>query len=121
MPNNKRVVLFVPLLKKVVNSKIYDKLAREVHAVVFDLEDAVPLQKKDEARKIACEVMQKFAPLNSNIFVRVNNNEMLEADLLAIDASVAKGIVLPKIRARADFEKLISLIQNKMKLHNYKM
>lgn len=121
MAGNKHVVLMVPIGEKTMRSKAYHKLATEVHAVLFDLEDAVPDGEKARARQLLPDVVKNFASLNPNLYVRVNNSELLEAELEAVDSSPATGILMPKVTSKADIERLEALIKTRMKNHHYKM
>jgi citrate lyase subunit beta/citryl-CoA lyase len=73
-------------------------------ALIFDLEDAVPLSKKDEARKLVGQALTELAETRTYIFVRVNpwrSGHLLD-DILAVVGRGLKGIVLPKVDGPAD-------------------
>jgi citrate lyase subunit beta/citryl-CoA lyase len=67
-------------------------------ALIFDLEDAVPLDRKVEARGSIATELQHAAALSAKIFVRVNRfgSPFLDDDLRAAVRSQVYGIVLPK-------------------------
>lgn len=68
--------------------------------IVFDLEDSVPADKKDEARKL---VREYASPLDA---VRVNRGAELAADLAAISDSNCRTLMLPKCEGYGDVENL---------------
>jgi citrate lyase subunit beta / citryl-CoA lyase len=63
-------------------------------AVIFDLEDAVPLASKADARANIAQVQDRPVPL----FVRTNggDTEFLWDDVVAVGRAGADGLVLPK-------------------------
>ncbi|GAC1686723.1 MAG: aldolase/citrate lyase family protein [Candidatus Acidiferrum sp.] len=67
-------------------------------AFIYDLEDAVPLDKKLEARDMLAEELQQTAGLPAKIFVRVNRfgTSFFKDDLRAAVRPGVYGIVLPK-------------------------
>ena len=66
-------------------------------ALVFDLEDSVPVSEKPKARELAREFIGKLGATN-NIYVRVNAapTGMLEGDLEAVAVGGLSGIWLAK-------------------------
>lgn len=80
-------------------SKALDSVA---DAVVLDLEDAVPLDRKAAARTAVAEVLG--SPPDKPVFVRVNapSSGMLEADLAAVVSPHLAGIRLPKTESAAE-------------------
>lgn len=67
--------------------------------VILDLEDAVPAGLKDEARGAAVEAAR--AGMGKPVAIRVNGEESRchAADVLAVRASAADFVVLPKVEA----------------------
>jgi citrate lyase subunit beta/citryl-CoA lyase len=94
-----RSLLFVPADSE-------RKLARaggaDADAVILDLEDSVPPDRKTAARGLAREYLQNHS--GQPVWVRVNDlvsGELLR-DLAALTAVRPEGIVLPKIRGPED-------------------
>ena len=93
------------------SEKILGKAEKvKADAVIFDLEDAVSLDNKEQARGLVAE---KLASLDSaaspakKYFVRVNalNTGLLEEDLSAVISNKLTGIMLPKTEEAADVQK----------------
>lgn len=78
-------------------SKFVDKAAASgADAVMLDMEDAVAPDKKEEARQAAAEAVKKASEGGMTVFVRVNNSELLEGDLMSALCPDLYGYVLPK-------------------------
>jgi len=75
-------------------------------ALILDLEDAVALPAKAEARRHVAEFIRGVA--GSNIWVRVNPLESpeCERDLDAVVGERPRGIVLPKAEGGHDVDEL---------------
>jgi citrate lyase subunit beta / citryl-CoA lyase len=70
---------------------------RGADAIMLDMEDAVPLEEKDAARRLIRDSLPAVARGGAEVFVRVNNDTAMLA--LDLDASVhpgLDGICLPK-------------------------
>jgi len=67
-------------------------------ALIYDLEDAVPIPGKVEARRLLTEELTSFINPRPKIFVRVNGigSPFVEDDLRACVRREVAGIVLPK-------------------------
>jgi citrate lyase subunit beta/citryl-CoA lyase len=67
-------------------------------AVVLDLEDAVAVARKSQARSDVCEALGGF-PADMDVMVRVNGADSgrLEADLEAVGAAGARAVIVPKV------------------------
>ena len=67
-------------------------------ALIFDLEDRVPMDRKAEARSITREYIERLKT-NSVIYVRVNSlaSGMLREDLEAVAIDGLEGIRIPKV------------------------
>ena len=87
------------------------KLGRSgADAVVVDLEDAVPVAAKDEARgELSKLVGSVCGPL---VFVRVNGPETgwFDEDVAAVAPLSVAGIVIPKTESTADLERARALL-----------
>ena len=90
-----RSYLFAPGHNEKLLSKVFDAGA---DAVMLDLEDAVPLDHKDTARRLVTEVL-----VDHPAWVRVNaaGTDLCAADLEAVGA-VAHGIRIPKTESPDD-------------------
>lgn len=105
-----RSLLFVPAY----NVKFLDSaLRRNADALIFDLEDSVPLEYKSKAREILNEYLKREELKNKKVFIRLNSIESgeLSDDLdVCIDKNV-NGFMVPKIYTSEDidyYDKLIS-------------
>lgn len=80
-------------------------------ALVFDLEDAVPLAEKPKARELAREFIGKLGH-TALIYVRVNAYQtgMLEDDLDAVVTRGLASIRLPKAESAQDIRKIDALL-----------
>jgi citrate lyase subunit beta/citryl-CoA lyase len=88
--------LFVPANRP---DRFAKSLATRAHAVIVDLEDAVPLSEKDVARDaIRLELMPWLQKCPERIVVRVNacGTPFLEDDLRLMDELGIQHIMLPK-------------------------
>ena len=91
-----RTYLYVPGYDE---RKIEKSLASEADAVVLDLEDAVALNRKDEARETVVRVLRSGP--GKPVFVRVNavGTELAAADIDAVIGRHLAGLRLPKIQS----------------------
>lgn len=83
-------------------NRIRKALSSEADAVVLDLEDAVPQDRKGEAREVVAKTLGSVP--GKPVFVRVNSrsSEMLEEDLRTILSPHLSGIRLPKTESAAE-------------------
>jgi crotonobetainyl-CoA:carnitine CoA-transferase CaiB-like acyl-CoA transferase/citrate lyase beta subunit len=91
-----------------------DKLPSiEADAVIIDLEDAVAVTSKGEARQNAADAISRFGS-SSEIHVRVNSlaTEWFVEDLEAIVNSGLAGIVVPKVESPHDLKLLDSILEH---------
>jgi citrate lyase subunit beta/citryl-CoA lyase len=102
-----RSLLFVPADSE---RKIARALASEADVVILDLEDSVALPQKDEARRLAAEVLQQRG--GKKLFVRINSlsSGLADDDIEACMHGRPDGIVLPKTRSGSDVLRLAGLI-----------
>ncbi|WP_223592713.1 HpcH/HpaI aldolase/citrate lyase family protein [Neobacillus bataviensis] len=90
----KRSYLFVPA----TSTRMYEKaLASEADCVIFDLEDAVALSEKQEARERAKVFLENNQP-EKDVLIRINdvNTPFWREDLEAAIVAGASGVVVPK-------------------------
>lgn len=92
-----RTWLFAPGTDRRKTGKALDSQA---DAVILDLEDAVPLSDKAQARQTVREVLSEVTP-ERQVWVRVNDlaTGMTADDLSAVCTGGLAGIFLPKIEA----------------------
>jgi len=76
--------------------KLEKAVARGADAVIADLEDAVPLDRKDAARETVCAFLRARDAKGPQVWVRVNGGALLEEDVLAVAKTGPDGISLPK-------------------------
>ncbi|MDR1246213.1 MAG: CoA ester lyase [Clostridiales Family XIII bacterium] len=103
---------------KVIRSNLYipannpvlvDKCAKyPADNVTFDIEDAVPPQEKQNARKMAAANLEKAGSNGAEVYVRVNgwHTEYTHDDLEAVVLPGLDGITLPKTRNIDDVKRL---------------
>lgn len=92
-----RTLLFIPGNKPKWMSNI-DLLSAD--AVILDLEDSVPAEEKEEARKNVASIIDQFArSVKPDLFVRINRNDNIfdEKDIETVIRFGIDGIVLPKV------------------------
>ena len=80
-------------------------------ALVFDLEDSVPVAEKPKARALAREFIERHKT-NSTLYVRVNavQTGMLREDLEAIAIDGLAGIKLPKAESAEDIRTVDAML-----------
>ena len=100
-----RSLLFVPGDRP---DRMEKALASGADALILDLEDAVALSRKAEARAAVVAFLEK--PRTLPLFVRVNplDSGMIDADLAAVLPGRPDGIVLPKAEGAASLKALDS-------------
>jgi citrate lyase subunit beta / citryl-CoA lyase len=98
-----RSLIFVPGN----NKRFVDKAkALQADIICFDLEDSVPLNEKDVARKIIAEALTWRTQYKSSIYVRINS---LDSDLWLLDLKELirngiDGVVVPKVNDQVQFK-----------------
>ena len=93
-----RTALFVPGTRP---DRVDKALATQADAVIIDLEDAVPLEQKEAARKNAAAKLQEHA--NRALIVRSNtlDSELFAGDLEAVVAAGGRALLVPKMETAA--------------------
>lgn len=73
-------------------------------ALILDLEDSVPPEEKDDARRQVRKALEELGPTGQTLFVRVNRLEtgLTGDDLEAVTSPYLYGVVLPKVESPAD-------------------
>jgi len=91
-----RSVLFIPATSTHLLAKA---VQRGADAIVFDLEDAVPADRKQQARDALADAVDSIGGALP-VFVRVNAEpDILLADLPALPLARIAGIMLPKVES----------------------
>ncbi|GCD96986.1 HpcH/HpaI aldolase/citrate lyase family protein [Embleya hyalina] len=96
-----RSMLFVPGHKPPWVAKA---LRSGAHALILDLEDAVPESAKDRAREAVSDVIRHLGWGRVGVFVRVNalDTEHFAKDVAAVVHPGLTGLLLPKVDGRDD-------------------
>jgi len=105
-----RSMLFVPGN----NSKMVSKAASlPADAIIFDLEDAVPLADKGTARNMVRDAIKTGLTSGASIFVRINafTTGLTAEDLSYIVIDGLDGVLLAKAETGADIIKLDSMLK----------
>lgn len=103
-----RTMLFVPGHRE---SMLAKAASSEADAVVFDLEDSVPVNERENARRLVSAVIAGWTD-GPRLFVRINAPRfaMLDADLDVVRVRTDVGVVVPKVDRPAElagmFERL---------------
>jgi citrate lyase subunit beta/citryl-CoA lyase len=91
-----RSLIFVP-----GNNLRFVEKAKSLQAdiVCLDLEDSVPANEKDSARKIVAEAVSRSQEYSGQLYVRTNSPEsgLVNADLSAAVRKGLEGVVVPKV------------------------
>lgn len=104
-----RSMLFVPAY----NEKFMEKAkVCDTDAIIFDLEDAVPKTKKEEARQVLKGYLEQGGFQGKQLFLRVNElgTDDLKEDLKLVKAQWLDGIVVPKINNISDIKVFSNLL-----------
>ncbi|HET9371201.1 MAG TPA: CoA ester lyase [Vicinamibacterales bacterium] len=99
-----RSVLFVPGAR---SDRFAKALAAGADVVIFDLEDAVAVERKLEARRAVADFLANRPTARSRLFVRVNatGSAWIDGDVEAAAALDAiSGVVLPKVETARQIE-----------------
>lgn len=106
-----RSVLYIPGS----NARALDK-ARSLpaDAIIFDLEDAVAPEAKDEARALLREELDKGGYGNRAKLVRINGFDTIwnNADIQSFRNAEIDGILLPKVNSALDIETLADMMSD---------
>lgn len=92
--------------------KIEKAIAGPADRVILDLEDAVALEAKPEARRLVAEGLAEAGEGRDRIWVRINplGGGLAEEDLAAVMPAQPGGIMLPKSESGADLFTLDALM-----------
>lgn len=114
-----RSFLFVPADSP---RKLEKSLGTGADALIFDLEDAVSLARKEDGRSILADFLAQVrdsGAVTPQLFVRVNalDTGMTLADLAAVMPYRPAGVALPKCRGARDLELLSTYLDVFEHLH----
>lgn len=107
-----RSLLFAPGSSERMMAKAAGGAAGAADAVIFDLEDAVHPDSKDEARALVAAALGSIPRGGPKLYVRVNplDGAWCRGDLDAVMPLRPDGIMLPKVSGPQDLERLAQLI-----------
>lgn len=109
----KRTWMFVPGHRQ----RMIDKaLGLSSDAIILDIEDGVPPDEKDNARKLIAEALGRKPQANAPTrFVRVNaiGHERMEHDLQDVIRPGVDGLVLPKVETLEEVQKAAQMVQQR--------
>lgn len=104
-----RSLLYVPGSNPRFIEKAY---ARGADAIIIDLEDAVIVSMKTEAREALAQSVPLAGKAGAPVFVRVNNtDERLLADAEAACRAGAFGLYIPKVESAALLQRLAAHLE----------
>jgi citrate lyase subunit beta/citryl-CoA lyase len=102
--------------------KIERALGAGADAIIFDLEDSVSLERKDEARRLTLLVLQETGrPAEGpRLYVRINAlaTPFCDGDLDAVVTGAPDGVMLPKAGGGADIALLDARLSVREALHD---
>lgn len=118
----KRSYLFVPA----TSTKMIEKaLGSEADCVILDLEDAVAISEKQEARERAKNYLQNNQP-SKQVFIRINDftTQFWREDLEAAIEAGASGVIVPKAESAINMKliceiALVSLERQNKDTHSF--
>jgi len=103
-----RSLLFIPAVSTGMLAKAHE---RGADALIIDLEDSVPPERKAEARPMAAAALQTLAGRGMPLLVRVNNDPALwREDIAALPDGLVTAIMLPKVASRAAVDALATAL-----------
>jgi citrate lyase subunit beta/citryl-CoA lyase len=111
-----RTLIFVP-----GNSARFVEKAKTLAAdiVCFDLEDSVPANEKDAARKTIAGALARRQEYQRPLYVRTNSPEsgLVPADLKAVVRKGIDGLVIPKVSDAGEIKKIVKMVAALEKKH----
>jgi len=105
-----RSLLFVPAHD---SAMIQKAVKTETDAIILDLEDAVPADQKEEARRTITKMAEHGLFDDVVTFCRTNalDTEYIFADLMDVASGAIDGFLCPKITNESDVRIFISLLE----------
>lgn len=119
MSKNDRMLLRSFMFLPAHNSRFIDKaLESEADAIILDMEDAVPISKKEEARAIIIEYSNKGLLNQKKVFIRINHigTRAFVDDISQLIIPGVYGLMPSKIQNAEDIvfiDKLLSFFEIK--------
>jgi citrate lyase subunit beta/citryl-CoA lyase len=107
-----RSYLFAPGNNEKILGKVFTAGA---DAVVLDLEDAVPLSEKAQARAMVAKVLDdRTSETTPPIYVRINGLDtgLWQDDLAAVVGPGLKGIRIPKLESADEVNRVVSVLES---------
>ncbi|WP_418318323.1 HpcH/HpaI aldolase/citrate lyase family protein [Piscinibacter sakaiensis] len=102
-----RSLLFVPATSPHLLAKAGQ---RGADALIVDLEDSVPIDRKVDARVMAAAAIEQLAG-QVPVLVRVNSEpDLLRADVDALPLAKVQGVLLPKVESAAQVVGLMEIL-----------
>lgn len=98
--------LFVPANR---TERFEKALATETHAVIIDLEDAVPVELKVSARNELAQWLNDHPQHQVMIRVNASQTEWFQADIELVKYSNVSAIVLPKTESNAEIDAVLQV------------
>lgn len=108
---SRRTMLYVPAHIK----KHLDKAqSLSADSIIFDLQESVPLSKKDLGRELVAQVIANNNFGNSEKIIRVNplNNEIGLKDIQAVAKLDVDAILFPRIESAGDVHQALKALDN---------
>jgi citrate lyase subunit beta/citryl-CoA lyase len=104
-----RTLIFVPG----ANARFVEKaktLAADI--VCFDLEDSVPANEKEAARKVIAGALAKRQEYQKPVYVRINSPEsgLIDADIKAVLQKGIDGLVIPKVNDANEVAEIVRAV-----------
>ncbi len=106
---SRRTMLYVPAH---IQRHLTKAQTLEADSIIFDLQESVPLSKKDEGRELICDVIQNNSFGNSEKVIRVNplNSEIGQADIKAVANLDVDAILFPRIESAKEISEAIATL-----------
>lgn len=92
---------------------------RNADLFVLDLEDSVPNEEKETARGLVTEAVETMKQNDLTVYIRINNDENIEKDLLAVIRSKADGILLPKAESSLQIFQIEKFLKKHMETERF--
>lgn len=104
-----RSLLYVPAH---VDKFVDNPRLAEADAVILDLEDSVPADRKAQARDQLAGAISKVAAAGPNVLVRINDGALAEDDLAAAVKPGVSALVIPKVRSASQLGRLAERVSD---------
>lgn len=105
-----RSLLYVPAHSERFVAKAHE---RDADAIILDLEDSVPADRKDAARLMLVDSVASVRQGGARVFVRINtpDNDQV-ADAVAACRAGADGLIVPKVQSAQDIDALVTILEH---------